>query len=77
MQAKSTTKPFPAEKFGIKMSAGRSEEDGSRKGFSFIGPQAAFKTKLKKEAMDLEILGSPIGSKEFCENYIQEKINKK
>ena len=25
----------------------------------------------------MDILGSPIGSKEFCEKYIQQKINKK
>ena len=36
-----------------------------------------FEPELKKEEMDMDILGSPIGSEEFCEKYIQQKINKK
>ena len=36
-----------------------------------------FEPELKKEAMNMEILGSPIGSKEFCESFLQDKINKK
>ena len=45
MHAKSTTSPLPAVKFGMKMSAGRSDEKGIRKGFSFTGAQAAFEQK--------------------------------
>ena len=36
-----------------------------------------FDPEFKKEVMDMEILGSPIGSKDFSEKWMQEKINKK